>query len=124
MTPPPLGGRRRQRRGSGGAGRFHGGDGIHRHLTFLEPATVTVLSSHRVTQPFGTRGGTPGLPGRNWIERADGASQDLGGNAVVELRAGDAFVMETPGGGGFGAAKAIEVPAEVRRASEKQRRLG
>ena len=112
------------RRGSGGAGRCRGGDGIHRRLTFLEPVTVTVLSSHRITAPFGAQGGSPGLPGRNWIERADGTSQDLGGNAVAELRAGDAFVMQTPGGGGFGAADAIEMPAGVRRTPEKQHRGG
>ncbi|MEN3792438.1 hydantoinase B/oxoprolinase family protein [Fulvimarina sp. MAC3] len=90
------------RRGSGGAGRHHGGDGIVRRLKFLEPMTATVLSSHRETRPAGLEGGEPGAPGRNAVERADGKVEALSGNDQVEMAVGDVFVMETPGGGGFG----------------------
>jgi 5-oxoprolinase (ATP-hydrolysing) len=88
--------------GSGGAGHHHGGDGIVRRLKFLEPMTATVLSSHRETRPAGVEGGEPGAPGRNGVERADGRIEALRGNDQVEMEAGDVFVMETPGGGGFG----------------------
>ena len=90
------------RRGSGGAGRWKGGDGIVRRLRFLEPMTATVLSSHRVTQAAGVAGGAPGAVGRNAVERADGSRKDLAGNDEVQMGAGDVFVMETPGGGGYG----------------------
>lgn len=91
------------RKGSGGAGKNTGGDGIVRRLQFLEPMTVTVLSSHRVVAPHGVAGGAPGAVGRNSVERASGAREMLAGNDKAELLAGDVFVMETPGGGGFGA---------------------
>ncbi|NNU80118.1 5-oxoprolinase [Halovulum dunhuangense] len=90
------------RRGSGGDGRFRGGDGIVRRLEFLEPMTVTVLSSHRKTGAFGVAGGEAGLPGENLVERADGRRDGLAGNDRAEMEAGDVFVMRTPGGGGFG----------------------
>ena len=90
------------REGSGGDGRWHGGEGISRHLRFLEPMTVTVLSSHRVTQPFGAAGGKPGAPGENRVKRANGAVEDLNGNDSAEMAAGDVFVLKTPGGGGYG----------------------
>ena len=90
------------RRGSGGAGKHRGGDGIIRRIRFLEPATATVLSSHRVTQPFGVNGGSPGKAGRNSVDRIDGSVQQLGGNDSAEMAQGDIFVMETPGGGGYG----------------------
>ena len=90
------------RRGSGGAGRWRGGDGIVRRLRFLEPMTATILSSHRIVPPHGAAGGQPGRPGRNAVERADGACMALKGNDVVQMAAGDVFVLETPGGGGFG----------------------
>lgn len=92
------------RRGSGGAGQYPGGDGIVRRLRFLEPMTATVLSSHRQTRPAGAAGGEPGLPGCNYVVRADGAQHPLTGNDQVEMQAGDCFVMETPGGGGYGKA--------------------
>ena len=90
------------RRGSGGAGRWHGGDGIVRRMRFLEPMTVTVLSSHRRIPPHGAAGGSPGLTGRNGVERADGTVLALSDNDAVQMGVGDVFVMETPGGGGFG----------------------
>jgi len=90
------------RRGSGGAGRWHGGDGIVRALRFLEEMTVTVLSSHRETAPFGVAGGAPGKSGVNAVHRADGSVERLRGNDSAQMYPGDVFVMETPGGGGFG----------------------
>ena len=92
------------RHGSGGGGTHHGGAGAIRHLEFLEPVTVTTLSSHRVIPPFGASGGAAGAVGRNWAELPDGRRVDLQGNDEIDLPAGGVFVMETPGGGGFGAA--------------------
>ena len=91
------------RRGSGGAGRYQGGDGIHRRLRFLDAVTVTVLTSNRVRQPYGAAGGEPGQSGRNAVRRADGSRVALAGNDQIELEPGDVFVMDTPGGGGYGA---------------------
>lgn len=92
------------RRGSGGRGRFCGGDGVVRRLRFLEPMTATILSSHRVTEPYGFDGGSPGLRGRNALLRHNGRLQELQGNDEVAVAAGDVFIIETPGGGGFGRA--------------------
>jgi 5-oxoprolinase (ATP-hydrolysing) len=92
------------RQGSGGRGRHAGGDGSVRHVRFLEPVTCTVLTSHRVVPPFGVDGGKPGACGRNSVIRVDGVVEVLAGNDERELAAGDVFVMETPGGGGFGKA--------------------
>lgn len=93
------------RAGSGGNGRWRGGDGMVRALEFLQPMTVTVLSSHRRTAPFGVNGGEDGTAGENWVERADGRSDVLSGNDRTEMAPGDVFVMRTPGGGGYGSAK-------------------
>ncbi|MEQ9259159.1 MAG: hydantoinase B/oxoprolinase family protein [Roseovarius sp.] len=93
------------RRGSGGAGLHRGGDGIRRRLRFLESMTTTVLTSHRRVPPRGAEGGAPGATGRNSILKADGTTIDLGGNDMAEVEAGDVFIMETPGGGGFGVAQ-------------------
>jgi 5-oxoprolinase (ATP-hydrolysing) len=93
------------RRGSGGAGRRRGGDGARRRLRFLEPMTAAILSSHRKVAPFGVAGGAPGALGRNWVERADGSRLDLSGTDKAEMAVGDVFVIETPGGGGYGAAE-------------------
>ena len=90
------------RRGSGGAGRQRGGDGVVRKLRFLEPMTATVLSSHRVVPPFGLAGGGAGRCGNNYVVRAGGETMRLKGNDEVEMNTGDLFVMETPGGGGYG----------------------
>ncbi len=92
------------RAGSGGVGKYQGGNGIVRKLRFLEDMTVTVLSSHRETQPTGANGGGNGQTGQNEVIRADGKIEALGGNDQVEVRSGDIFHMKTPGGGGFGAA--------------------
>jgi 5-oxoprolinase (ATP-hydrolysing) len=90
------------RRGSGGEGKWRGGDGAVRRVRFLESMIAGILSSHRRIEPYGLAGGAVGAVGRNWIERADGAREELGGTATVAMQPGDVFVIETPGGGGFG----------------------
>jgi 5-oxoprolinase (ATP-hydrolysing) len=92
----------RIRRGSGGAGRWRGGDGAVRRIRFLEAMTVSILSNNRVRAPRGAQGGLDGQPGINRIERADGRVEILGSCGRAELAAGDTFVIETPGAGGFG----------------------
>ena len=94
------------RQGSGGTGQHSGGDGIVREIEFLSPMTVTVLSSHRQTQAFGVRDGSPGAPGENQVRRKNGSVEELSGNDQRDMSPGDVFVMKTPGGGGFGAANA------------------
>jgi 5-oxoprolinase (ATP-hydrolysing) len=91
------------RRGSGGRGRWRGGDGVVRRIRFLEAMTAAILSGHRRVPPYGMAGGAPGAVGRNVVERADGTVLDLGGCGECELGTGDIFVIETPGGGGYGA---------------------
>jgi 5-oxoprolinase (ATP-hydrolysing) len=90
------------RTGSGGAGRWRGGDGVIRRLRFLRAVRVSLLTQHRKERPFGAEGGEPGQPGRQWVARSDGRIEPLGGIAGVALAAGDALVLETPGGGGWG----------------------
>ncbi|XHS77197.1 hydantoinase B/oxoprolinase family protein [Burkholderiaceae bacterium UC74_6] len=90
------------RRGSGGAGRWRGGDGAIRRVRFLEPMTASILSNGRLEGPFGLDGGAPGAVGVNRVERADGTVEALGALGSVSVRAGDVFEIETPGGGGFG----------------------
>ena len=93
----------RIRRGSGGAGRHHGGDGGERRVRFLKAMTAVMLADHRRIAPFGVDGGLPGAVGRNWVERVDGTRQEFGGTCRVEMQTGDVFVIQTPGGGGYGA---------------------
>jgi 5-oxoprolinase (ATP-hydrolysing) len=90
------------RRGSGGPGRWRGGDGGTRRIRFLEPMTASILANHRRLAPHGMGGGSAGEPGRNWVERADGTRVALGAADRAEVAAGDVFVIQTPGGGGFG----------------------
>ncbi len=90
------------RRGSGGAGRWRGGDGAIRALRFLAPMTAVILASRRDVAPFGMAGGQDGAPGRQWVLRAHGTIEILGRRARVDMAAGDTIVIETPGGGGFG----------------------
>jgi len=90
------------RAGSGGAGRWNGGNGAARRIRFLEPMTAAILAGHRRVPPYGMAGGSPGDVGRNWVERADGTRTDLGYADETTVGAGDVFVIETPGGGGFG----------------------
>ena len=94
------------RRGSGGEGANRGGDGAVRRVRFLEPLTAAILSNHRRTAPFGAAGGEDGAVGVNRVERVDGRVEGLGATAEVEMAPGDVFVIETPGGGGFGAKRA------------------
>ena len=89
---------------SGGVGEFVGGNGIVRRLRFLEPTTVTVLSSHRKTPPHGASGGGAGAIGENSIERVNGVIELLNGNDEANMSPGDVFVLKSPGGGGFGPA--------------------
>jgi len=90
-------------RGSGGAGFHRGGDGTIRRVCFLQPMSAALLSNHRIVAPFGLEGGKPGGLGRQWVERADGRIEELTGCAKADLGPGDVFVIQTPGGGGFGA---------------------
>jgi 5-oxoprolinase (ATP-hydrolysing) len=90
------------RRGSGGDGRHRGGDGSRRRVRFLEAMTAVILANHRRIAPFGVAGGMPGAVGRNWVERVDGTREEFGATYQVEMQPGDVFVIETPGGGGFG----------------------
>ena len=91
------------RKDSGGQGKFTGGNGVIRRLQFLEPMTAGILSNRRQTAPFGLNGGHPGTPGNNAIQRSDGTLEPLSSTATVEMNPGDIFIIETPGGGGFGA---------------------
>ena len=90
------------RPGSGGLGRYNGGDGVIRKLRFLEPMTVTLLTSHRETEPYGLDGGEAGLRGENSVIYRDGTEKMLRGNDEINLADGDMIVIKTPGGGGFG----------------------
>jgi 5-oxoprolinase (ATP-hydrolysing) len=92
----------RIRPGSGGAGRWHGGRGGIRRLRFTQPMTVTTLTGHRRVPAFGMAGGQPGALGRHWIEHPDGTVTPMRGCDSVQVRPGDVFVIETPGGGGYG----------------------
>jgi len=93
------------RKGSGGAGRWHGGDGGVRKVCFLEPMTAAILSNNRDYAPFGMAGGEPGAVGRNSVLRTDGSVEQLPHIAKTQMQTGDIFIVETPGGGGFGTAK-------------------
>ncbi|MDF2095748.1 hydantoinase B/oxoprolinase family protein [Aquibaculum arenosum] len=92
------------RRGSGGKGHWRGGDGTIRRLRFLEPMTASILSSHRKVPNFGLEGGEPGALGRNAVARKDGRVEELSGTDKAEMQPGDTFLVETPGGGGYGKA--------------------
>ena len=89
--------------GSGGAGRWHGGNGGVRRMRFLEAMTAAILSNNRIIPPFGMQGGAPGALGRNYVERLDGTVEHLPHIGKTQMQPGDVFVIETPGGGGFGA---------------------
>jgi 5-oxoprolinase (ATP-hydrolysing) len=92
------------RRGSGGEGKWRGGNGATRRVRFLEPMTAAILAGHRRIPPYGMAGGGPGDLGRNWVERADGSRTDLSFADETQMQAGDVFVIDTPGGGGYGRA--------------------
>lgn len=90
------------RRGSGGGGQWRGGDGARRRIRFLRPMQAIIVASRREVPPHGLHGGADGAPGRQWVERADGSIQPLGGRDSAELVAGEVLGLETPGGGGWG----------------------
>ena len=90
------------RHNSGGTGRWNGGDGAVRRLRFTANVDAAILSNHRLVAPFGIAGGEAALTGNNYIVRANGVREQLGGTSTVKLTTGDTFVIETPGGGGFG----------------------
>ncbi|AFY55723.1 N-methylhydantoinase B/acetone carboxylase, alpha subunit [Rivularia sp. PCC 7116] len=88
--------------GSGGKGKHSGGNGVIRRIQFLENMTANILCSHRLISPFGLNNGEAGKVGRNLVIRKNGSEEELNSTATVEMEAGDIFVIETPGGGGFG----------------------
>ena len=90
------------RHGSGGGGQHKGGNGVRRRLRFLEDMEAVILANRRIVPPYGMNGGDSGLAGRNWVERADGTSEYLTATDIRNMKEGDVFVIETPGGGGFG----------------------
>jgi len=90
------------RRGSGGDGRHKGGDGVERRIRFLEPMRANILSNRRRVPPRGIEGGGDAAPGVNRVIRADGTEELLSATASADMGTGDTFVIETPGGGGFG----------------------
>ncbi len=94
----------RYRRGSGGSGRHRGGDGLVRCIEFRKPMTAAILSNHRRIAPFGLAGGGDGATGINRLEFTAGGSRELPACASISVQAGDALVIETPGGGGYGIA--------------------
>lgn len=93
------------RRGSGGAGRWRGGDGAVREIAFLAPMSLSVLSQHRVEAPYGMEGGAPGERGRQRVVRANGEVVELSSVDGCEVGPGDRLVLETPGGGGWGSSR-------------------
>ncbi|MGR9578156.1 hydantoinase B/oxoprolinase family protein [Pandoraea sputorum] len=94
----------RIRVGSGGSGRWQGGNGAVRRIRFLTPMTASILSNNRVHAPFGAQGGGTGALGANYVERVDGSREALAHIGRTQMQPGDIFVVETPGGGGFGQA--------------------
>ena len=111
------------RAGSGGQGRWRGGDGGRRAIRFGEPMTVNTLAGHRRVAPYGLAGGGPGGLGRHWIQRADGSVTPMDGCDSAEVAPGDVFIIETPGGGGYGAPLSVRVEGGV-EAGPGTRRLG
>jgi 5-oxoprolinase (ATP-hydrolysing) len=100
------------RRGSGGKGKHRGGDGVVRKIRFRVAMTAAILSGHRKVPPYGMAGGEPGAVGKNYVIRADGGRTDLGSTDKTEMNPGDIFVIETPGGGGFGKVEEAKKAAE------------
>src|SRR5690606_36406401 len=103
------------RKGSGGTGRWRGGDGGVRRVRFLEPMTASILSNGRVHPSFGMAGGAPGALGINRVVRVDGRTQELQHIGQAEMTAGDIFEIHTPGGGGYGKAQS----SSTRRSRER-----
>ncbi len=87
--------------GTGGQGQWRGGDGADRRIEFLEPMTACILGNNRKNQPHGIGGASPGAPAKNWVQRRNGERLDFGHICEVSMAAGDVFVIQTPGGGGY-----------------------
>ncbi len=100
-------------RGSGGKGKWVGGDGTIRRVRFLEGMTAAILANHRRIPPFGLQGGENGRLGRNWVERSDGSRVELQATGQAEMQPGDVFVIETPSGGGYGPAAERQEPVKA-----------
>ena len=90
------------RHGSGGDGKYHGGDGITREIEFLEPLHVSLLTGRRNYAPYGLLGGEPGLKGLNILKRAGQEGEELPWAAAFKVERGDILIIKTPGGGGYG----------------------
>ena len=90
------------RKNSGGKGKYSGGNGITRELTFTEPVSLSVLTQHRNQTPYGLQGALPGKTGEQFIIRKNGEQEALDSIDGADLEAEDKFVIHTPGGGGFG----------------------
>jgi N-methylhydantoinase B/oxoprolinase/acetone carboxylase alpha subunit len=97
--------------GSGGRGQYNGGNGVVRKIEFREPMQASILSDRRRVRPFGMHGGEAGLSGRNYVIRRNGDVEAISGTHSTVMEAGDTFVIETPGGGGWGYVL-IEEPAD------------
>lgn len=97
------------RKGSGGGGRHHGGNGVIRKIRFLEPMTAAILSSHRKIPPFGLEGGSDGKCGINQVKRKNGTVVEVAGQDEMRMEADDMFIIKTPGGGGYGCRKNTEL---------------
>jgi 5-oxoprolinase (ATP-hydrolysing) len=95
---------------SGGQGQHTGGNGVIRRIRFREAMTASILSGHRTIPPFGLKGGQAGMVGHNWVERQDSRIETLGSKAEILMQPGDVFVIETPGGGGYGPVKPTSLP--------------
>lgn len=96
------------RQNSGGKGKYSGGDGVVRKIRFLENMTAGILSNHRIIPPFGLKGGEAGQVGKSYVERKNKTIEQLDSTATVEMQPGDTFIIETPGGGGYGFVKENE----------------
>ncbi|MEM9808045.1 MAG: hydantoinase B/oxoprolinase family protein, partial [Cyanobacteria bacterium P01_D01_bin.56] len=100
------------RQGSGGQGHHAGGNGVIRRIQFREPMTAAILSNHRRVATFGLQGGEAGQVGRNYVVRQDSTVETLGSKAMASMESGDSFVIETPGGGGYGSPNSKFEPSD------------
>lgn len=94
------------RRGSGGSGRYRGGDGMIREIEFLKPLQISMITSRRTTSPYGIDGGEPGQSGQQFLIR-NGSETKLDASFSIEVQPGDRLRIETPGGGGFGDSQGV-----------------